>query len=99
MISIAAMMQSHIYESIQYVVKEKFEEFIISPELPSHEGGLLDMVPSSILSNETLHDTDLRVHILSGRVPTVYTIFRFVFHWVYFRRLVKQCKLYWNLAM
>ena len=78
------MLQAQIFESAKAhpigfaVQQEQYAEFVIEPHLPPAEGGLLDFIPSHVLQNETLHDTNLRAYILDGRVPTVYTIFRWV---------------------
>lgn len=73
------MLQAQIFESAKEtpVPIEKYAEFVIEPHLPTDEGGFMDSIPDHVLLNETLHDANLRDYILSGRVPTVHTIFRY----------------------
>lgn len=81
---ISAIIQAQIYEDEEATIedKKKHPEFDLQISLPTELGGVYQCssdMSDSLLRHETVNDDCLRQKILEGSVPTVDTIFRFIY--------------------
>jgi hypothetical protein len=93
--SIGAILQAQIFDDDEdpSLTKGGYPEFDIDVQLNPELGGHRDVVPEHILNYETLSDNDLRVKLLAGTVPTVDTVYRFLYFLNASAKFSAQCNI------
>ncbi len=80
-VSIGAVLQAQMFDDFynEDFSSVEYPEFDINVILSDEYGGDRETIPEEILHHETLNDNELRELLTEKALPTVDTIYRFVF--------------------